>query len=342
MSRCVAGVPAQSPYAAPVLAWRVHAALCDAEFVALQPRLSSYLLGADEVMRFDLARRSAGLLDQLLTYRTDWLAAWSAGRSALPGEAGASADEAWQAALWRHCSAELAGHAPAPLDLLARFGQALDGAGALPGLPAAAHVFALPTMAPLHTGLLQHLGQRVDVHVYVLNPCREYWFELVAPRQLSHLAASGREQGHEVGNRLALTVLVVDEASMLDLALATRLLETVPDDACIVLLGDKDQLAAVESGSVFADIRARDGVGSTGGAQAEQSSLAERVAWLEHNFRFVEDSGVGQLAGHIRAGRADEALATLRGGRGTLRWLDGAGPAAWMPHRSRPGTPAGR
>ena len=154
MSRCVAGVPAQSPHAPPVLAWRVHAALCDAEFVAPHPRLASYLHGADEVMRFDLARRSAGLLDQLLTYRTDWLAAWSSSRSALPGEAGASTDETWQAALWRRCSAELAGQAPAPLDLLARFGQALDGAGALPGLPAAAHVFALQTMAPLHTGLL--------------------------------------------------------------------------------------------------------------------------------------------------------------------------------------------
>jgi len=138
---------------------------------------------------------------------------------------------------------------------------------------------------------------------------------------------------HHAGNRLALSALVVDEASMLDLALATQLLETVPDDACIILLGDKDQLAAVESGSVFADICARDGA---------QGHLAERVVWLEHNFRFAADSGVGQLAGHIRAGRADEALATLRGGRGTLRWLDGAGPAAWMPHRSRPGTPAGR
>ena len=63
-------------------------------------------------------------------------------------------------------------------------------------------MFALPTMAPLHIGLLQQLGRRVDVHVYVLNPCREYWFEVVAPRQLSHLAARGRDQGHEVGNRL--------------------------------------------------------------------------------------------------------------------------------------------
>ena len=125
---------------------------------------------------------------------------------------------------------------------------------------------------------------------------------------------------HHAGNRLALTVLVVDEASMLDLALATRLLEAVPDHARVVLLGDKDQLAAVESGSVFADISDRSSPG-----------LAERVVWLEHNFRFGRESGVGQLAGHVRAGRADEALATLRsgGGQGTLRWLDGPDSTPW-------------
>ena len=129
---------------------------------------------------------------------------------------------------------------------------------------------------------------------------------------------------HHSGHRLALTALVVDEASMLDLALATRLLEAVPDDARIVLLGDKDQLAAVESGSVFADISGRPVAGEA------PSGLAERVVWLEHNFRFAADLGVGQLAGHIRAGRADEALATLRsGGQGTLQWLDSAESTPW-------------
>jgi exodeoxyribonuclease V alpha subunit len=129
---------------------------------------------------------------------------------------------------------------------------------------------------------------------------------------------------HHAGNRLALTALVVDEASMLDLALATRLLEAVPDDARIVLLGDKDQLAAVESGSVFADLSAQARPGQA------PHSLAGRVVWLEHNFRFAADSGVGQLAGHIRAGRADEALATLRGGgQATLCWLDGATTTPW-------------
>ncbi len=61
---------------------------------------------------------------------------------------------------------------------------------------------------------------------------------------------------HHAGNPLAIDALVVDEASMLDLALATKLLEAVPASARIVLLGDKDQLAAVESGAVFAELSA--------------------------------------------------------------------------------------
>jgi exodeoxyribonuclease V alpha subunit len=59
---------------------------------------------------------------------------------------------------------------------------------------------------------------------------------------------------HHAGQRLAIDALVVDEASMLDLALATKLFEAVPDHARIILLGDKDQLAAVESGAVFAEL----------------------------------------------------------------------------------------
>ena len=40
------------------------------------------------------------------------------------------------------------------------------------------------------------------MHLYVINPCAEYWFEVIAPKRLSHLAARGQDQGQEVGNRL--------------------------------------------------------------------------------------------------------------------------------------------
>jgi exodeoxyribonuclease V alpha subunit len=61
---------------------------------------------------------------------------------------------------------------------------------------------------------------------------------------------------HHAGNPLPIDALVVDEASMLDLALACRLCEAVPPAARLILLGDKDQLAAVEAGAVFAELSA--------------------------------------------------------------------------------------
>ena len=90
---------------------------------------------------------------------------------------------------------------------------------------------------------------------------------------------------HHAGNPLAVDVLVVDEASMLDLALATRLVDALPPTARLVLLGDKDQLAAVEAGAVFAELsaecvfsapmRARLGLGSeaAGTAPPEAAGL---------------------------------------------------------------------
>ena len=149
---------------------------------------------------------------------------------------------------------------------------------------------------------------------------------------------------HHAGQRLALDVLVVDEASMLDLALATRLLEAVPDSARIVLLGDKDQLAAVESGAVFAELSAdpslsvacRTDLGALCGldpaliepaAPVQASALVDSVVWFNRNFRFAADSGIGRLAADTVAGRSGAVLAWLRAGADdSVRWLDDSGP----------------
>lgn len=152
---------------------------------------------------------------------------------------------------------------------------------------------------------------------------------------------------------LPVDVLIVDEASMLDLALATRLVEALPLDARLVLLGDKDQLAAVESGAVFAELSADRRLGdgavrdiatvcgvppatvaaaTTSGADATPAALPDSVIWLQRNFRFAAGTGIGRLAAEISAGRAGDALATLRdpAQAPSLRWLDdgGSSPAA--------------
>ena len=59
---------------------------------------------------------------------------------------------------------------------------------------------------------------------------------------------------HNSENPLDADVVVVDEASMVDLALMSKLVAAVPVDARLILIGDKDQLASVEAGSVLGDI----------------------------------------------------------------------------------------
>ena len=148
---------------------------------------------------------------------------------------------------------------------------------------------------------------------------------------------------HHAGNLLPIDVLVVDEASMLDLALATRLLEAVPETARIILLGDKDQLAAVESGAVFSELSAdptlsdacRRDLADLCHLPAEQiappaparpSALQDAVVWFTQNFRFAADSGIGHLAADINGARAKEAVAWLRAGEdASVRWLDDGG-----------------
>ncbi|HYD76577.1 exodeoxyribonuclease V subunit alpha [Ramlibacter sp.] len=142
---------------------------------------------------------------------------------------------------------------------------------------------------------------------------------------------------HDAANPLLLDVLVVDEASMLDLALATRLLEAVPAGARVILLGDKDQLAAVESGAVFSELCTDPSLGEACRSELEvacglppgaiqppapradtgdtgDTGLRDSVVWLQRSYRFDAGSGIGQLSAFINAGHADPAVAWLRAG----------------------------
>lgn len=203
--RVVPDAAPESPFAPEVLAWRIHAAFLQPDWLAVHPRLHGYLDGADDVMRYDLACRVAAVFDQYLTYRPQWLQAWAEGRPAGPLDADATtrADAVWQAALWRQVMAQIGLTTEHPADrFIAIAADAEPGALAAAAVPSAAHVFALPAMPPMHLRVLRELARHADIHLYVVNPCREYWFEIIPPRRLNHLAARGNDAAHEVGNRL--------------------------------------------------------------------------------------------------------------------------------------------
>jgi exodeoxyribonuclease V alpha subunit len=134
---------------------------------------------------------------------------------------------------------------------------------------------------------------------------------------------------HDRANPLALDVVVVDEASMADLALMAKLVAALQPRTRLILLGDKDQLASVEAGAVLGDICAGSGIsprfaarlssvlGTARQVQSEASSgspLRDSIALLNRSYRFGADTGIGQLAAMVNRGEAQAALSLLKSG----------------------------
>lgn len=139
---------------------------------------------------------------------------------------------------------------------------------------------------------------------------------------------------HHAGNPLPLDVLVVDEASMIDLEMMANLLDALPPHARMVLLGDKDQLASVEAGAVLGDL-CRDAeagmysphtqawLESVSGEDLSKSglqqgddqrhALAQQLVMLRHSRRFVAGSGIGQLAKLVNQQLDQDARTLLAG-----------------------------
>ena len=100
---------------------------------------------------------------------------------------------------------------------------------------------------------------------------------------------------HNKENPMSWDVVVVDEASMVDLAMMSKLVDALKPGSKLILIGDKDQLSSVESGAVLADFI---------------KSIPQNTVELQKTYRF--DSGIKELAASINMGDAGKAWAILK------------------------------
>lgn len=134
---------------------------------------------------------------------------------------------------------------------------------------------------------------------------------------------------HDATNPLPVDVLVIDEASMVDLEMMAAVLDALPESARLMLLGDKDQLASVEAGAVLGELceRAVRGHYTPETIEWLQAATGERIddamrdehgtaldqaiAMLRESHRFSSDSGIGELALRINEGDAAGVMRVL-------------------------------
>ncbi|HSV80510.1 MAG TPA: exodeoxyribonuclease V subunit alpha [Ramlibacter sp.] len=152
---------------------------------------------------------------------------------------------------------------------------------------------------------------------------------------------------HDARQPLPLDVLVLDEASMLDLEMMAAVVAALPAQARLVLLGDKDQLASVEAGGVLGELCRRadqghyrddtcDWIAAVTGERipdelrdAAGEPLDQCVVKLRHSYRFDAGSGIGQLAAAVNEGDVARVREIRKRGRANLAWVPvGANEAA--------------
>ncbi|GAB3015239.1 exodeoxyribonuclease V subunit alpha [Bowmanella dokdonensis] len=142
---------------------------------------------------------------------------------------------------------------------------------------------------------------------------------------------------HDRDNPLPLDMLILDEASMVDLPMMSKLLDALPEHARLVMLGDRQQLASVEVGSVLGDICQSlpsaiwqdekipqftadtcELIEKMTGMQLpvagkKQSRVQDNLVMLRKSHRFADDSGVGRLARAVNQGNFKDILLCLSG-----------------------------
>ena len=144
---------------------------------------------------------------------------------------------------------------------------------------------------------------------------------------------------YDAKNPLPADVVVIDEASMVDLALLSKLSDAVPRDSMLILLGDKDQLASVEAGAVLGDIcdtgnehgfsrQFRNTYQRITGETLvvekegqEEPGIRDSIVQLRKSYRFGPSSGIGAVSRAVNEGNSGRALDLMKdAAHQDIRW----------------------
>lgn len=149
--------------------------------------------------------------------------------------------------------------------------------------------------------------QKLDLKQLHISAAQQNQLQLTALTLHKLLGAkpNRNEFKYHAQQKLPYDVVLIDEASMIDLSMMAHLIEALRPEARLILLGDKDQLSSVEAGAIFGDLCAQK-------PHQYEKLNSHKVSFLEKSFRFSEDSGIKKWADFVNQGEVKQTLALLQ------------------------------
>ncbi|HQQ75203.1 MAG TPA: exodeoxyribonuclease V subunit gamma, partial [Pseudomonadales bacterium] len=191
-------IPKETPLSKEEMTWKLFGLFGSEALLALDciKPVKNYLAGANsqQLKRYQLAASVADLFDQYLVYRPEMLLRWENTEKY-------NDNEAWQRELWRRLSG-VQHRALIEKNLLEKLEtekvSTVQAAIPMQRL----FVFGITSMPPHFVRMLLLLGKHIDVQLFAVNPCSEYWFDIASAKSL--VKKQGKRQFDEgvIGNPL--------------------------------------------------------------------------------------------------------------------------------------------
>jgi exodeoxyribonuclease V gamma subunit len=206
-------IPLEQPLAKAPLTWRLYRLLPSLASKSGFETLTAFLADdRDCRKRYQLAEQVADLFDQYQVYRSDWLTDWAEDNNVLRDAHGESQPmpdaQRWQAGLWRAVLADLGGETAVPFaSRAAVHAQFMDRIKTLTdrpaGIPRRIILFGLSSLPQQSLDVLAKLGKFCQIVLFVHNPCRHYWADIVEDKDL--LKAERRRQAYKDPEKISNT-----------------------------------------------------------------------------------------------------------------------------------------
>jgi exodeoxyribonuclease V gamma subunit len=179
----IPGLEETSPFAPEIMTWKVMKTLPlnlkKKGFESLRNYLSE---GAADLKLFQLSQRIADLYDQYLLFRPEMILGWEKGQ-----------ETHWQAILWQEMVKRIEKKHRAALKGI--FLEEIKQSGVkLENQPERIAVFGISALPPFHIEILSAISRLTEVNLFLMNPCREYWGDLLTRRETRKIQEKVRKK----------------------------------------------------------------------------------------------------------------------------------------------------